>query len=487
VRRLLSGLGAALALAAGAAVALQPSAQAGGSVRIDVVFDNAQGLIKGQLLQIAGARAGEIVDVKVTRDFKARIQMEVNSKYAPFRKDAQCTIRPQGLIAEYYVNCDPGSPDAPPLQAVGDEVPTVPVAQTTQPVPVTDLFNIWNAPTHQRLGLILNELGITAAGRGQDFNALLRRTNPSLKLARKLIAVLQKQRNDLATILDNTDTVVGKLADNGDRFRSFVDEAAETTAITGARNRQLAEAVSRLPALLAAADPALRDLNTVVDSGTPLVRQLRKAAPSLNQLSADLGPFARQVRPTIKQLGPVLSLGAKTVKNAVPVARLLRSYAHNSLPTVQISSTVLKNLRDRGFAENLLSVFYTGAAATARFDDISHTLPAYAVINNCAFVTTTPVAECSSRYTPAAAAPPATRKSAPGKQADKPAAQAPKAPQAPGTPEVPKPQLPKLPLLPSDPAGTVKDVIDKLLDPIKPVLGGGDDGKRKGLLDYLLG
>jgi virulence factor Mce-like protein len=489
VRRIAAIVAVIAALGSGAVLVLQPAAQAGGSTRVDVVFDDAHGLIKGQLLEIAGARAGKITDVKVTPDFKARIQMTVQSQYAPFKQDATCTIRPQGLIAENYVDCDPGKPDSPALKSQDGEAPTVPVDHTTAPVPVTDLFDIWNAPTTARLSLLINELGIGAAGRGQDFNDVLRRTNPSLALARKVINVLDRQRNDLASILDNADSVVGKLADRGQTFQQFVDAADQTTSITASHNTQLADAVHRLPALIDAANPALRDLNTVVDSGTPLVRSLRQSAPQLNRLSADLRPFAQQIQPTLTTLTPVLKRGITTLKAAVPLSRLLRSYVHSSLPAAQLAGPLFTNLRDRGFVENLLSTFYGVAAGTSRFNSLGHFIPAYATLGTCALSSTTSYdPNCSARYTPGATNAARGEKKSSAKKPAQPAAKTPAAsapaaaaPQAPATPSATPPTTPLL----KDPVQAVKDLLDSVLKPGKQQPP--SDNPVSNLLKFLLG
>lgn len=478
---LISLVGVTIALG----VLLTP-AQSASDYRVDVVFDDSQGLIPGQNVQIAGAKVGTIKDVVLTPDFKARIQMKVDGEYAPFKKDARCTIRPQGLIAEYYVDCDPGSPDSPALEGNGDTAPTVPVERTTAPVSPQELFNIWTAPVRDRFGLLLNTIGIGTSGLGADFNALLRRANPSLEHANRVIGVLQRQKTQLATILDRSNEIVGKLANNTKTFTDFVDEADRTVQTTGARSQQLQESVRRLPGLLDALEPAMRDLNTVVDDGTPLVRQLRKAAPDLNRLYADIGPFAREVQPTLKALRPVLVQGANTLKKSAPLTRTLRSYAHNSLPSARLASRVFTNLRDAGAFENLLRVFYRAAAATARFDDKSHILPAYVLLNTCAVPAVTLIPGCSAKFSDApSASPPRSKRKAERKtQAPQaPAAEAPKAAE-------PKPQQ-TVPLLPSDPIKTVTDAIDKILepitDPIRKILGPKDKNGESGLLGYLLG
>ena len=57
------------------AAIVAPASPGDSEYRVDVVFDDARGLVPGQLVQIAGARVGTIEDVSVTRDFKARIHM----------------------------------------------------------------------------------------------------------------------------------------------------------------------------------------------------------------------------------------------------------------------------------------------------------------------------------------------------------------------------------------------------------------------------
>ena len=80
---------------------------------IDIVYDDARGLVPGQVVQIAGARVGTIKEVSVTSGYKALIHTEIDRDFLPFHKDATCTIKPQGLIAENYVECDPGRPTRP--------------------------------------------------------------------------------------------------------------------------------------------------------------------------------------------------------------------------------------------------------------------------------------------------------------------------------------------------------------------------------------
>src|SRR5436305_7087781 len=129
--RRLAGITLAL-LVAGAALAviLGATAQGSSSSDFDVIFDDARGLVPGQLVKVAGANAGTIKSVTVTSSFKAKIEGTIDSRFMPLHKDATCAIRPEGLIAENYIDCDPGTLGAPVLKASGGNPPTVSLAHT---------------------------------------------------------------------------------------------------------------------------------------------------------------------------------------------------------------------------------------------------------------------------------------------------------------------------------------------------------------------
>ena len=303
MRRRLAAAVLLAAAVAGAVVALGGGPGRDDSYRVDVVFDHARGLIPGQLVEIAGGRVGKIADVSLTPDFKARVSMTVDPRFAPFHRDASCTIRPQGLIAENYVQCVPGTAAAPELRGTGGEPPTVPVEHTSEPVNLTDLFEIWNVPTRDRLSVLLSQLGVATAGRGEDLNAILRRANPALAQARRVIGVLERQRADVLGAIDESDTALAALAPHAPGARRLLRTAASVLTRTGQRSADLSLAVRRLPALLRGARPALASLGDLAASGTPLLAQVHRAAPAVLRLTRDAPALARAARPTLAKVG----------------------------------------------------------------------------------------------------------------------------------------------------------------------------------------
>ncbi len=384
-----------------AALLLGSSAQGSSTSRFDVIFDDARGLVPGQLVKVAGARAGLIQNVSVTPDFKARIEATIDSQFTPLRQNATCTIRPEGLIAENYIDCDPGTPSSPPLRAANGQPPTIPVTHTTEPVSLLDLFNMFNLPTQERFQVIINELGIGTAARGTNFNSILLRANPTLALAREVIGILSRQQQQLATIIDATNTIAHQGATHTGDVQRFLDRAASLSTLTASHHDSLSQTVARLPPLLAAAEPALQQLDIVARDGTPLLQQIHAAVPSLNQVSNDLGPFVNAAKPALAALSVALEKAIPAIKATTPLTEALATYTHRSLPGAQQFARLSANLQQHGFVENFLSITYYIAASLSRFDSFSHLLPLLLVgADNglCGSFATKPIAACSAHY-----------------------------------------------------------------------------------------
>ncbi len=391
-----------LLLIAGVASAVASSGSSGSTTgRFDVIFDDARGLVPGQLVKIAGARAGEIVGVHLTRGYQARIDATVESKFTPFHRDATCTIRPEGLIAENYLECDPGTAGSPVLEGKDGRPPTVPVTHTTEPVSLTDLFNTFNLPTRERLTLLFNELGIATAARGQDLNQILLRANPTLALARQTIGVLLRQQSQLVTLIDSTATIAAQGAGHTGALKTFLDRAAAVSTLTAQHHSALAQGINRLPGLLSAARPALAQLDTVARDGTPLLHQLQDAAPTLEQVSRDLKPFVAAANPGLGRVSAALRTAIPALHQSLPLLGHLESYAHRSLASTELSAKLYRNLQRHGFVEEFLSVAYYIGTSLARFDSTSHLLPLLLMAPNsgkCGRYATKPVSGCGAHY-----------------------------------------------------------------------------------------
>ncbi len=363
-------LAAAAALAALAAVTLAVL-HGGGAYRVALIFDSAKGITPGQQVKIAGSVVGSVEDVHLVPGPRARITVSIDRRFAPFRTDAHCSILPQGLISENFIECDPGSAGSP-LPKAADGIPTLGVQNTSVPLNLQDLLNVFSAPTDERLQILLDELGIATAGRGEDINAILRRADPALVQARRLYSILAAGRDRLARAVEQTNRVIAALAANRASVRAFVDRAAVVGRTTSARSAALAAAVRRLPATLSAVRPGLRSLHVTAESATPLVRYLGAAAPRLRSTARSLSRFSRLGRPALRALARAAARGRPTLEAAQPVALHLRRAVAQVSPLARSLDRFLVSLRDQGGVEGVLRVAYAFATNTSLYDSVSH-------------------------------------------------------------------------------------------------------------------
>jgi virulence factor Mce-like protein len=497
VRRLLA---AAVALTALTASVLLATGCGGGSTsgyRIDAIFDSAGFLTPDTDVRIGGAKVGKVSDLTLTRDHKARVEMDIDKKFAPFRADADCNIQPQSLISEKFVECTPGTPDAPALPKSGGTT-VLPVRNTHSPIDIDLLLHIFDRPVRERLTLLISALGTGLAARGDDLNETILRAAPALQETRKVLHVLDEDRTQLQDLISNSDTVLRSLAAGRGRISEFVRNAGDVAAVSGQRRRNLQAAIHELPGMLTQARGSLAQLTSFSQVGTPFARRLRASGPGLDKLVHELAPFATRVTPTLVRLGTTARRAKPALKDIAPQARRLNRFTTKAPQALSLFADLGTSVKDNGVVEGLGNLGFYGASALARFDKNGHMLPAYLINSACAINATSPTPDCDAHFKASATQRAAywralaQERAARKQDAKKPTAKTP----ATGKPTLPLPELPKkigqipLPDLPK----VVDDVLGTVTDSLKDVLSGGkqqqqpkSDNAVKNLLDYLLG
>lgn len=363
-RRLVLGVLLAVTVVVGLVVrAEQPK-----DPRFAAIFDTAKGLVPGQQLKVAGAPVGRIEDVSVVRGSKARVVMSIESRLWPLPADTRCSIRPEGLLSENFVQCDLGRS---PARLGGDE-PTVSLAKTSVPLSLQDVLNVFSLPTADRLRVLISELGLATAGRGEDLNAILRRANPALEQSRRVLQVVGEHRSVLKSAVTDTDRILTQLARRDDDVRRFVTRAAGVTGRTAEKRESLGLAVKRLPALLRSARPALRSLDVAMAQGTPLLGDLRDAGAPLDRVTKSVRSFMTAATPALEDLGDTATQIRPDVRAVTPMLRRL----HGAMPTTRHFGKqfngFLTNTRDAGGLEGALRLLYSEAVGLAAYDGVSH-------------------------------------------------------------------------------------------------------------------
>jgi phospholipid/cholesterol/gamma-HCH transport system substrate-binding protein len=390
----------ALTLVAVTALAVSLTAAAPGKkmYEFDAIFDNGDFLIEGQDVKIGGAQVGQVKKISLAKRRYARITLEVEERFGPFRENASCSIRPQGLIGEKFVQCEPGTPEHRELAKHGGSRPTIPVERTHAPVDLDLVFGALRRPIRERLTILLNELGTGLAGRPQELNDAIRRANPALKEARETLSILSSERRTLGRLIDESDRVIDELAQRRNSVRDFISNANDVTRTMADRRGDIDLAIRRLPPLLAELEPSARELAGLAQEARPPVRELAAAAPSLRELLAHFDPLAEAARPTLAKLSELSRTGRRAVRSAHPVADRLRPVADRLPANVDLVRELTDSIGKQDVAELLGRYVYFSAAASSRFDKYSHILPSYQLTGTCAQYTEVPEAQCDAHF-----------------------------------------------------------------------------------------
>jgi virulence factor Mce-like protein len=386
---------------------------------VRAIFDNASTIVPGEDVKIAGVPVGVISDMDVTDEKQAAVTLRIDDEnFTPWKADASCTIGAQGLIGEKFVECEPGSTDAPALRRIregdGEGERLLPVENTSSPVDIDLINNIMRLPYRQRLSILLSELGTALAGRGEELNEVIHRANPALRETDEVLKILADQNRELAQLARNSDEVLGPLAREREAFADFVVQANTTGEASAERRDDLRRSIALLPDFLAELEPLMADLEGFADQGIPLLADLGDAAPALGRLIRAQGTLADSSRESFPSLGDALERGRPALIRSRPLFQDLTRLGKQLGPTSVDLDDLLQSLDQTGGLERLNEFLYYSALSVNGFDDIGHYLRAGLVTNLCSTYATRIFGTCSANfYDPTTAAAARTRQLAP--------------------------------------------------------------------------
>src|SRR3954451_5789580 len=298
-----------LALLALGAASLVTVAGASDSRSYQVELFNAFGLVKGSELRVAGVKAGTITGLDITPQKTALVTFEVDSGFPEFKADASCSSEPQSLIAEYFLDCQPGVSTQP----LNGPIPAARNKTTVQP----DLAqNTLRAPFRDRLQLLINEFGTALDGNAENLNAAIRAGAPALQQLKQVLNILGNQNRTIAELNTNADTIFAQLANRREDVVHFVDNAGRTAAISAERSNDLAQNFHLRDDFLFQLKPTMFQLGKLADQQTPLLTDLHAAAPGLNKLGKNLPPFNNGSQQSLTSLGGAARVGKVALANS---------------------------------------------------------------------------------------------------------------------------------------------------------------------------
>src|SRR5260370_28272162 len=135
------------------------------SYRVAADFSSASNLVPGDDVTVSGWTVGAVAWVEPTQG-GARIALQMMQRYAAVYQEARAMAKINNVLDESYVELFRGTSTSGPLPEGG----TIPQSRTLTPVELAQVLDVLNAGTRDQLASVIDNLGESVSGRGQQLN-----------------------------------------------------------------------------------------------------------------------------------------------------------------------------------------------------------------------------------------------------------------------------------------------------------------------------
>ena len=230
--------------------------------RASAVFASGAELVAGDDVTINGVRVGRVDGLRPVAG-GADVDLLLHTEYAPLWKDARAMVKSKNLLGETYVELSRGTPQSGPMPDGG----RIGLDHTLVPVEVDQVLSVLDADTRQRLVVLVNELGESVQGRGQDLNASaadLRDVAASVETIARAVA---SQSDNLDALLVDLRKILDTLAAYHTQLRRLVTDWDRLMRTLASRETDLQGVVVQEDRVVTILDQALAGGNAAALHG----------------------------------------------------------------------------------------------------------------------------------------------------------------------------------------------------------------------------
>jgi virulence factor Mce-like protein len=269
---------------------------------IKVALPQGSGLQPSNQVRIAGTRVGIIGSLTPHQDpatgrVTAIANLKLEKSVEPLPKDTRATVLSVSAIGLKYLELERGT-SSKTIKA-GQEIP---VGQTTEPVDIDQLFNMFDEKTRTAIQQNTNNFGDGLAGRGLEINDALATLKPLVTNAIPVLHNLASPQTDLRGLFKGLDRAAEQGAPVANQQAAFFTEQDTFFKAFASVAKSLEEATEGGP-------PALEQAIFSLPYQAPFTEKS-------TQFMALLRPSAKDLTTVAKPLGDAIAAGAVNFKAA---------------------------------------------------------------------------------------------------------------------------------------------------------------------------
>jgi phospholipid/cholesterol/gamma-HCH transport system substrate-binding protein len=342
------------------------------TVRAD--FQDAGGLVPGNLVLIGPAHVGTVQSIGLTRNGQAEVTIGLDSDAAPLPQGTVARVYENSLsgIANKYVVLEPGSSSAAPIPDGG----LIGADHTYSEVNLDQLFDTLDPKTRTGLrGFILGEAA-SIQGRAPAANRTIQYFAPALASTSDVTAELSRDEPAFDALLVQGAQALQQLASRSQELTQLVANTNATTSAIASQSQALEQALALLPGALNHSTSTFAGLRTTLDSLDPLVAASKPASRRLATFSSQLNALAKASIPTVSALSGLIRNPAGTgdltsLLQATPsLARLSDVAFPRLIQSMNQSQNQLDYLRE--YAPDVVAALTNLGQASSYYDANGH-------------------------------------------------------------------------------------------------------------------
>jgi phospholipid/cholesterol/gamma-HCH transport system substrate-binding protein len=366
---------AAIAALVGAVVLVVLILFGGGpSYTVTAEFQDAGGLVPGNLVLIGPAQVGSVQSIGLGSNGQAVVKFSVDSGVAPLHSGTVARIYENSLsgIANRYIVLEPGPQSAPQINSGG----VLDQTHTYSFVSLDQLFDSLDAKTRAGLRGFVRGQAQSIQGKAAQAHQTLQYFAPALLSTSNVTQELTRNEPAFDGLLIQGAKALQTLGSRSQELTQLVANTNATTAAIASQSTALEQALSLLPPALNHSTRTFAGLRKTLDSLDPLVAASKPASRQLEPFAKQLDELTRASIPTIGALNDLIRnpSGSGDLISLLDEMPSLASVAHTAFPVLikemNDSQAQLDYLRE--FAPDVVAAISSLGQAGGYYDANGH-------------------------------------------------------------------------------------------------------------------
>jgi virulence factor Mce-like protein len=296
---------------------------------IKVELPEGAGLQPSNQVRIAGTRVGQVSALTLhqnprTGRVRAIADLKLEKGVEPLPADTKAIVQSVSAIGLKYLELEKGTSQQT-IKAGG----TIPVSQTTEPVNIDELFNMFDKKTRTAIKVNSNEFGDGLANRGLGLNNTLAELRPLVTNAIPVLHNLAAPSTALAGFFKGLDRAASQTAAVADENAEFWTDQDTFFRAWASVSKSLEETIVGGPAALQQATHSFVNEAPFLERAADFMRLLRPSARALKTVAP---PLANAIAEGAVNLKAATALNARLAESSQAIS----AFAQNPLVAVSL-------------------------------------------------------------------------------------------------------------------------------------------------------